>query len=75
MSSTELLCTSVSPDRYVAWFRCQGADEVFAYLPHVAGLNPYLLEEGDRIEGEVAQRNGRVELVVATAQFERRRNG
>lgn len=74
MTSVELVCTSVSPDRHVALFRCQGSSEdVFAYLPHVVGLNPFLLETGDRIEGEIVQRNGRMELIQAAAQMERRR--
>ena len=40
--------------------------EVFAYLPHVPGINPYLLRVGDEIEGFVADKNGRLELILAT---------
>ena len=75
MASVELICTSVSPDRYVASFRVvDGSVEVFAYLPHVAGLNPFLLEEQDCIEGEVETKNGRLELLSASGQRERRRS-
>ena len=74
MTSATLICLSVSPDRYVASFRIlDHEDEVFAYLPHVPGLNPFLLEEGHRIEGQIESRNGRLELTSATGQTDRRR--
>lgn len=75
MTLVDLICTSISPDRYVASFEfVDGDDEVFAYLPHVVGLNPFLLKEGDRLGGEVEPRNGRLELVTASRQADRRRN-
>lgn len=88
MSSTqsvELLCISVSPEGHVATFEIAGelaseicgisteaGSEVFAYLPHVPGLNPFLLNEGDSIAGVVVPKNGRLELVAATRQLDRR---
>lgn len=38
--------------------------EVFAYLPHVPGINPYLLRVGDAVQGYVVDKNGRLELVM-----------
>ena len=63
----------MSPDRLVAYFRSQDtADEIFAYLPHVPGLNPHMLRVGDTIEGVVARQRNRLELIEASAHKERR---
>ena len=66
MPRLELHCTSLTPDRIVAHFRAEGlAAPVFAYLPHVSGLNPFLLRIGDRVAGLVEERGGRPELLAA----------
>lgn len=74
MRQVALTCSDVSHDRLVAYFKVGGeAANVFAYLPHVPGLNPHLLCRGDRIDGTVVERNGRLELVSACGQVDRRR--
>jgi hypothetical protein len=69
MQRLELTCTSLTPDRIIAHFRADGVeDPVFAYMPHVPGLNPFLLSIGDKVRGMVEVRCGRPELVVAESQ-------
>ncbi len=76
MRELVLVCTSVSQDRLVAYFAEEKTKrEVFAYLPHVPGLNPWVLRVGDRIAGHVAKRNSRLELAQATRQADRRGAG
>ncbi len=71
MGDANLICTRVSKDRIVAWFVVDGAgEEVFAYLPHVPGLNPYLLRVGDTVAGRLVPRGGRVELAAVTRQVD-----
>lgn len=76
MQTWTLTCSDVSPDRLVAYFCNRHTEvEVFAYLPHVPGLNPYLLRVGDTIEGVVKERHERLELIEASGQKDRRGSG
>ena len=60
-----LICTRIEAERMVALFTMKGDEtEVFAYLPHVPGINPYLLRVGDSVEGFVVEKNGRPELIL-----------
>gem|GEM_PF-2935895 len=66
MAPVSLTCTAISPDRYVAFFQEENADrEVFAYLPHIPGINPYLLQVGDKLLGWVKNHKGKWELYQA----------
>ncbi len=66
MAPIQLTCTAISPDRYVAFFEEVSAGrEVFAYLPHIPGINPFLLQVGDKIQGWVKDRGGKLELYQA----------
>ncbi|HHI80155.1 MAG TPA: hypothetical protein ENK02_09240 [Planctomycetes bacterium] len=69
MAPVQLICTSISPDRYVAFFEEAGEGRaVFAYLPHIPGLNPFLLRVGDRIKGWIKDHQGKWELLQAQAE-------
>lgn len=60
-----LVCTRIEAERMVALFTLEGQEsEVFAYLPHVPGINPYLLRVGDAVEGFVVEKHGRLELML-----------
>jgi hypothetical protein len=68
MAPVQLTCTAISPDRYVAFFEEKGAGRaVFAYLPHIPGINPFLLQVGDQIKGWIQDRQGKLELLQAQA--------
>ncbi|RMD85716.1 MAG: hypothetical protein D6815_01290 [Candidatus Dadabacteria bacterium] len=69
MEFRPLVCVELSPDRFVARFRLLGTGEpVFGYLPHVPGVNPYLLREGDQLFGAVLKRHGRLEVTCIRGQ-------
>ncbi len=73
MDFRPLLCTELSADRQIAYFCESGLEEeIFAYLPHVPGLNPWLLRVGDEIEGRLVRRRDRAELVEVRGQRDRR---
>ena len=70
MAPIQLTCTAISPDRYVAFFEEVGAGrEVFAYLPHIPGINPFLLQVGDQIQGWIQDRKGKLELYQAQGKL------
>ncbi len=72
MDFAALVCIELSPDRYVARFRFRnGEGTAFGYLPHVPGLNPYLLQEGDEVEACVLMYGGRLEVIAVRGQGER----
>ncbi|MFQ5506018.1 MAG: hypothetical protein ACE5F1_14655 [Planctomycetota bacterium] len=75
MDLFDLTCTYLSSDGRIAYFQHEhcGEDQVFAYLPHVYGLNPCLLKVGDILDGRVERLEGRIELVEAFGQREDRR--
>ena len=74
MERHSLTCSAISPDRLVAHFCSDRTEEeVFAYLPHVPGLNPHLLRVNDEVEGEVAHTGKRLELTAASRQTDHRR--
>jgi len=60
-----LVCTHIEAERTVALFEIGGQEtEVFAYLPHVPGINPWLLQVGDEVQGCVMDKDGRLELTM-----------
>ena len=73
MRRTRLTCTELSHDRHAAFF-CddETGEAVFGYLPHIPGLNPFLLEEGQEVVGSVDERNGRLELIIGHEQHDQR---
>ena len=69
MQKLDVTCSELSPDRLVAYFCSPVLDaDIFAYLPHVPGLNPFLLRVGDTLAATVVERNGRLEVTEAFGQ-------